>query len=224
MADRDRDFLAEPGRTGSKAVANQQVFTSTFFPATISRIMNRGTHSFLSRSWKDSPGMPFRRSALRYFCFLAVVGYALFLQAGFLINAFEGFSFDLVGRDRVSLTEKKYEEIKKHLPRYGNVGYFNDLNVQGKKVMMQKTSRGEPLDDETNRLFKRYQDRYYIELLHVQYALVPLKVILTPDCRFMIGDLSNPDDPVIKGYLRSEGYAIDKVLENGLILIKKVLE
>jgi hypothetical protein len=168
--------------------------------------------------------MPLRRSTLRFICFLVIIGYALYLETGFLSRALKRFNPEDLGRDRVSLAEERYSEIRALLPEYGNVGFFNETSIQSRKLMMEKAARGEPIDEEASRMFKEYRDRYFVELLHVQYALAPLKVILTPDCRFMIGDIEDPHDKEVKEFFEAEGYAVEKALDNGLILIKKVLE
>ncbi len=83
-----------------------------------------------------------------------------------LLKQVSAYGLKFMGRDRITLYEKRFDDLKKILPSHGVVGYISDKQIEG-----------------TNGDVGALSD-YYL----AQYALSPVIVIKSPEPSLVVGN------------------------------------
>jgi hypothetical protein len=108
-------------------------------------------------------------------------------------------SFDArsIGKDYISLNEKRFTGLIKALPPHGVVGYLTD--VYPEKIAVNFRAR----------------KGYYA----ARYSLAPVVIANTPEKKLVVGNFRN-----IKGYpqvYKKNGLVLVKNFKNGLFLLRR---
>lgn len=94
-----------------------------------------------------------------------VVFSALLANFNLLFSKSTALKPNLLGRDRITLQESRYEQLKKALPRHGIVGYISNLKADDIRF-----------------------DPGFGEYYFTQYALAPLVVVRSSEQSLVIGN------------------------------------
>jgi hypothetical protein len=130
---------------------------------------------------------------------IALILCALFSSARLLYKQIVSFNFESIGRDFISLKEKRYEELKKALPSHGVVGYLSDVYSEN--------------------IFDNNAEM--ADYFSAQYILAPVVVAHSSDKDLVIGDF------FYKNY--SKLYKEKKLVQlkdfkNGLMLLQREIK
>ncbi len=130
---------------------------------------------------------------------LLFISFVIVVNVVFLIDDFE-FSRYSIGRDLVSVYDKRFRAVRQFLPENGVVGYITDNDPQ-----------------------EVFSDSYAIQRFYLtRYALSPLVVVNSTDQKHVVGDFHN-SQPNIKD-CESKGLSVVKDYGNGVILFKRRTE
>lgn len=97
---------------------------------------------------------------------ILLVSLTSFLSAAQWLKEVVSFDPRLIGKDKITLSEKRFEGLKKVLPSRGILGFISDERVQEHP-------------DNFEQIIKYYK---------TQYALSPLIILNTPHCKQVIGN------------------------------------
>lgn len=126
---------------------------------------------------------------------ILVVFSALLANFNLLLHKSTNFNPNLWGRDRITVSESRYEQIKKALPPHGTVGYISNLKADDIR-------------------FDPGFGEYYL----AQYALAPLVVIYSSDQPLVIGNFRG-STPVSSAAVPN--MVLVKDFGNGIMLFRR---
>ena len=130
---------------------------------------------------------------------LVFIIFVIAVNAAFLLQDFE-FSRYAVGRDLVTIYDRRFDELRSSLPDSGMVGYATDKEPQ-----------------------QVFSDSYAIQRFYLtRYALSPLIVVNDIDHKHVVGDFH--DSPPRLEQYGEKGLAVVKDYGNGVILFERRVE
>lgn len=131
---------------------------------------------------------------------IALILFTLFSSMQLLFNQIRSFDPKSIGKDYISLNEKRFSELKKALPPHGVVGYLAD--VYPEKIAVNATAMA----------------GYYA----ARYSLAPVVIANTPQKKLVVGNFHN-----IKGYpqvYKKNGLVLVRNFNNGLFLLRREIQ
>ena len=104
----------------------------------------------------------------------------------------------VLGRDNITLYDKRFDGLRKILPPHGTVGYLSDITITDYNRMTDATAIAQ----------------YYL----VQYAVAPVVVKNSMEHQLIIGNFHQPTD--YQKITEKTGLSIVKDFDNGVVLFK----
>jgi hypothetical protein len=133
--------------------------------------------------------------ALRKLALLALVLGAAASSLGLLAQGLRA-PLPALGRDEVSLYEKRFEELRRVLPRRGSVGYLADREADDIR-------------------FDPSAVDYYL----TQYALAPVVVLYSQQPELVVGNFRDPSS--LPDVVRRKGLVVRKDFGDGVLLLAR---
>lgn len=125
---------------------------------------------------------------------------ALFSNLRLLLKQTASFHYKSIGRDFITLNEKRFAELKKTLPSHGVVGYLSD--VVPEKIFVNATSMA--------------------GFFAAQYALAPVTIANTPDKELVVGNFHRTGN--VSKISKNRKLVIEKRFGKGLYLFRRERE
>ena len=163
--------------------------------------------------------MRFRYSNRVYFVAIIIVLFSIYANGKLLLKTLK--DVNLAEMDNITKFEKRFAELKKHLPRNGTFCYVNDSNL---KLFRSATDR--LVDNDyyvgldsysEEELYKKYHQKRWIS----QYVLAPIVLTFDLELPYIIGDFRDYEISTLKNLLSQRGYYKVDDFGNGVLLITK---